>query len=70
MESFKLQNSTNSNITSIPDLSFNYFTLNANGPGSEFDSNGALAIRIELIGSETHQQIGFTDTRVTNQDNY
>ncbi len=53
-------------LTSIPYLSFNYFTVNGNRPRRKFHSNSALAISIELVRREPHQQIRFTNPRVTN----
>lgn len=53
-------------LTSVPYLSFNYLPLNANRTGRKLNTDSTLTISIKLIGSETHQQIRFTDTGITN----
>lgn len=45
----------------IPDLSLDGLGVDLNGPGSKLDADCRLGVEVELIASETAQQVGFTD---------
>jgi hypothetical protein len=53
----------------IPNLSFNGFVFYRDGSSSEFDTDGGFGFKVEFVTSETREKVGFTDTRVTDQDN-
>lgn len=41
-----------------------------NRAGGEFDTDGGFRVEIKLVTGETAEQVGFTDSRVTNQDDW
>jgi len=51
----------------IPDLGLDGLGVNLDGSGSEFDADGRLGIEVELVAREPAQQVGFTDTRVSDE---
>jgi len=46
----------------IPDLGFDSLCVDLDGAGSEFDADGRLGVKVELVARESTQQVGFTDT--------
>lgn len=52
----------------IPDLSLDGLVVDLNAARSELDTDGRLGIKVELVAGETAQQVGFTDARVSYQD--
>ncbi|KAF1899787.1 hypothetical protein Lal_00019919 [Lupinus albus] len=50
---------------SVPDLSLDDFIINAQGAGSELDTNGGLGLKVELVLSEPGQEVGFSNAGVT-----
>lgn len=54
----------------IPNLSFDGFVFDRDGSGSEFDTNSGFGFEVELVTSETREKIGFTDTGVSDKNNY
>lgn len=55
---------------SIPNLRLDGLGVDLNGPRGEFDADSGLGVEVELVPSESTQQIGLSDTRVSDQDNY
>jgi hypothetical protein len=55
--------------SSIPDLSLNGLGVDLDGPGRKFHADRRLRVQVELIPSETTQQVGLSDTRVSDKDN-
>ena len=53
---------------SIPNLSLNLFAINIHNLSLEFNADGGLGMEIELVSSITRQQIGFTNRRVSDDD--
>ena len=51
----------------IPDLRLDRLGVDLDGTGGEFDTDGRLGVQVELIASETTQQVGLSDARVSNQ---
>ena len=54
----------------IPDLGLDGLCVDLDGSCSEFDTNGGLGIKVELVACESAEKVGFSDTRVSDQDNY
>lgn len=54
----------------IPDLSFDRFRVDLDGARSELDANRGLGVYAELIAGEPTEQVGFSDARVSDQDNW
>lgn len=52
----------------IPDLGLDGFGVDLDAAGSEFNTDGRLAVKIELVTSEAREQVGFSDTAVTYED--
>lgn len=55
---------------SIPDLSLDGLRIDLNRSRGEFDANGGLRVEVELIAGETAQEVGLSDTRVSDKDNW
>jgi len=53
----------------IPNLGLDNLVINTNATGSEFNADGGLGFKAELIASETREEVGFSDTRVADQHN-
>lgn len=51
----------------IPDLCLDGLGINLDRAGGELDADGRLGVQVELVASESTQQIGFSDSRVSNQ---
>jgi hypothetical protein len=52
----------------IPDLSLDGFGVDLDGAGGELDTDGRLGVEVELVASESAQQVGFTNARVSDED--
>lgn len=52
----------------IPDLRLDGLGVNLDGPGSKLDADRGLGVKVELVASETAQQVGLADAGVTDQD--
>lgn len=44
--------------------------VNLDRAGGELDTDGGFGVEIEFIASETAEQVGLADARVTNQDDW
>ena len=51
----------------VPDLCFDRFGVYLYGPGGKFNADGGLGVQVEFIASETAQQVGLSNTRVSNE---
>lgn len=54
--------------SSVPNLSFDNFTIDIQGPGGELNTNGGFGLEIELVLSESGEQIGLADAGVPNEN--
>jgi hypothetical protein len=54
---------------SVPDLCLDGLGVDLDRPGGKLDADGGLGVYIELISSETAEQVGLSDARVSNQNN-
>ena len=52
----------------IPDLHLDGFTIDLDDLGGELYPDGGLAFEVELVFSESRDDVGFSDTRVPHQD--
>lgn len=52
----------------VPNLCLDGLCVDLNRPGCKFDADGGLGVEIEFVSSESAEKVGFTDARVTNQD--
>lgn len=52
----------------IPDLSLDGFGIDLNRSSGKLHANCRLRVQVELVASESTQQIGFTDTGVSDED--
>jgi hypothetical protein len=52
----------------IPDLSLDGLVVDLDAACSKLDTDGRLRIKVELVAGETAQEVGFTDTRISDQD--
>lgn len=52
----------------IPNLGFNRLCVYLDGPGRKFYTDGGLGIEVEFVTRESTQQVGFTNARVSDQD--
>lgn len=55
---------------SIPDLSLDGLGVDLDGAGRKLDTDRRLRVKVELISSETTQQVRLSDTRVSDKDNW
>lgn len=55
--------------SSIPNLCFDRLRIYLDRPSSELYTNRRLRVQVELVPRESTQQVGFTNTRVSDQDN-
>jgi hypothetical protein len=53
---------------SVPDLSLDGLSVNLDRPGCEFDADCRLGVKVELVAGESTQQVGFTNARVSDED--
>lgn len=54
----------------VPNLRLDGLGVDLDGAGGELDADGRLGVYVELISGETTEQVGLSDTRVSNQHNY
>ncbi|RUP44308.1 hypothetical protein BC936DRAFT_149651 [Jimgerdemannia flammicorona] len=54
--------------TSIPNLGLDSLVVDLDGTGRKFDTDGRFGLEVELITGEPREQVGFTDTRVSDKD--
>lgn len=52
----------------IPDLGLDGLVVDLDAAGGELDANGGLAVEVEFVAGETREQVGFTNTGVSNKD--
>ena len=55
---------------SVPDLRLDCLCVNLNRPCRKFNADRRFGIEVELVSSESAQQVGFSDSGVTNEDNW
>jgi len=51
----------------VPNLRFNGLGVDLNGACCEFNTDGRLGVEVELIASETAEQVRFTNTGVSDK---
>lgn len=56
--------------SSIPNLSLDRLGIDLDGAGCEFDTDSRLGVQVELVTGETAQQVGLSDTRISDQHHY
>lgn len=54
----------------VPNLRLDGLCVDLDGPCGKLDANGRLGVEVELVAGKTTQKVGFTDTRVSDQDDY
>ena len=52
----------------IPDLGLDGLVVDLDAASSELDADGGLAVEVEFVTGETREQVGFTNTGVSNED--
>ena len=52
----------------IPDLRLDCLCVNLDGSGRKLHTDGTLRVEVELVASESAQQVGLSDTRVSDKD--
>src|SRR4051812_6225 len=52
----------------VPNLGLDGLVVDLDGPCRELDTDRRLGLEIELIAGETTQEIGFADTRVSDEN--
>lgn len=52
----------------IPDLGLDGFGVNLNGARGKLDTDGRLRVQVELVARETAQEVGFTNARISYED--
>lgn len=53
----------------IPNLRLYGFGVDLDGSGREFDTDGRLGVQVELVTGESTQQVGLSDTGISDEDN-
>lgn len=53
----------------IPDLSLDGLVVDLDAASGKLDADSGLAVEVEFVAGETREQVGFTNTRVSNKDN-
>lgn len=56
--------------SSIPNLRLDGLCVNLDRPCRELDTNGRLRVEVELVPSESAQQVGFTNSRVADENDW
>lgn len=56
--------------SSIPDLCLDSLGVDLDGARGEFDADGGLGIEVELVASESAEKVGFTNTGVSDQNDF
>lgn len=54
----------------IPNLRLDGLRIDLDGPRGKLDADGRLGVKVKLVAGETTQKVGFTNTRVSDQDDY
>jgi hypothetical protein len=54
--------------SSVPDLRLDRLCVHLNRPGGKFHPDRRLGIEIELVTGKSAQQVGFSDSGVTNKN--
>lgn len=52
----------------IPDLRLDRLCVNLDGSCRKLHTDGTLRVEVELVASKSAQQVGLSDTRVSDQD--
>jgi hypothetical protein len=52
----------------IPDLRFDGLSVDLDRASRKLDTNCRLGVEVELVAGESAQQVGFTNARVSDQD--
>lgn len=53
----------------VPNLCLDGLGVDLDGSGGKLDADGGLGVYVELIPSESTEQVGLSDTRVSDQNN-
>jgi hypothetical protein len=53
----------------IPNLGFDCLGVDLDGSSGELDTDGRLGVEVELVTSESTEKVGFSDSRISDQDN-
>jgi hypothetical protein len=56
--------------TCVPDLGFDRFVLDGDALHSKLNANGRFCSLIKLTLCESREQVGFTDTGVSNENDW
>lgn len=54
----------------VPDLRLDRLCINLDAPGRKLDTDGRLGVEVELVAGESAQQVGFTDSRVSDEHDW
>lgn len=52
----------------IPNLGLDDLIIDVDAAGGEFHTDGGFGFKAEFISGKTRQEIGFSDARISNQD--
>lgn len=52
----------------IPNLCLDGLGVDLDGARGEFDTDGGLGVEVELVAGESAEKVGFTNTRVSDQN--
>jgi hypothetical protein len=52
----------------IPDLGLDGLGVDLDRPRGKLNADGGLGVDVELVSCETAEQVGFTDARISDQD--
>lgn len=55
---------------SIPNLRLDGLCVHLDGARGKFDTDGRFGVEVELVASESTQKVGFTDARVSDENDY
>lgn len=55
--------------SSVPNLGLDRLGINLDGARGEFDTDGRLGVKVELVARETAQKVGFTNAGISYEDN-
>ena len=54
--------------SSVPNLCLDGLGVDLDGARGELDTDGGLGVEVELVASESAEKVGFTNTRVSDQN--
>ena len=54
----------------IPDLGLDGFGVDLDAAGCELNTDGRFAVEVELVASESREQVGLSDARVSDKDDW